>query len=233
MTEEDQVLEVARLEVENRSLALTRQLLGPHSLPRHADGRPVVSRIRHDDAAGCYIVYFPLHAEPYNCAVTVRKRGNDDLCVIGVQLAADVRVVLGIYGGAITPAEVTARTGLVPSETHLAGDHRYRDRVYPEHVWRLEALPGTPASVEEKLESLLRSIEPATAAIASLRPSAQVQIAIVYKGWSGNPQFGGMSVSADAVAALARLGADLDFDLYAYGPPMPEDAGSDPSVASP
>ena len=93
----------------------------------------------------------------------------------------------------------------------------------PTQNWRFEPQAGIPGSVEQKLAALLRGVEPAVARLAAIRTACDVQVNVVFEGWGGDPQCGGIHVDVDIVQRLAALGAELDFDLYAFGPKMLED----------
>lgn len=137
---------------------------------------------------------------------------------------AGVRVYLLVYSDELRPAEITARVGLEPTEAHERGERipGWRN-TYKCHTWWLEPQAGVPGGVEEKLRVLLETVEPAVARIATLRPACDVEVSIVFKGWRGNPQFGGFHFEADVTRRIAALGAGLGSDLYAFGAAMPDD----------
>jgi len=214
---------VAQTEVAARDWGVSRQVLAVNEVVVDSDGRPAVARVSEGHEVDTYSVYFPIHEKPYYFVVVVGPCELGQLAVSGVYVEAGVRVYLAIMSVALSPAEITARIGLTPSETHAIGDPISPMMKYREHWWEIEPQRDVPGSVEEKVAVVLDAVQPAVAQIAALKPACQVRVTVVFEGWRGDPQFGSFDIDARIVGRLAELGAELYFDLYAFGPEMPDD----------
>jgi hypothetical protein len=237
MTPAETAVELARAEIESQTFALTRQFLAVHAVMRDAEGRPAVARVDGTSEAGAHHVYFQLRnrvakdedeeslAEPYHCVVVTRPAG-DQQEVSWVYIQPATRVCLSIFSDNLDPDAITARLGLRPTRTQLKGTpvgHEPAGRLRARHHWECEALPGLPARFEERLGTLIVMIEPAAQAIAALRPACEVWLRVVLEGWGGDPQFAGLGFDEASIKVLAAARAEIDFDVYAFGPPMAED----------
>jgi hypothetical protein len=220
-----QAIRLARDEVINRTWGVTQQFLAVNQVNIDASGQPTVAHVDDRRRAGHYYVYFAIRDEPYYFVVCVRSEAASRSIVSGVYMEAGVKAYLTIRSAELRPEEITARVGLVPHTVHARGDPRGRvvGRTWDDHFWRLEAQRGIPGSVEDKIASLLSVLEPVATKIASLKPACTVRVTTVFEGWGGDLGFGGFGFDALTIKRLADLGAELDFDLYAHGPLMPED----------
>ena len=226
MNSRDKAVQLAQAEVISRTWGIARQLLAVNEVVTDDRGRIVVARVDETGEPGACFVYFPIRNEPYYFVVVVRPDDAGQLAVSGMYMEAGVRVYLAISSATLPHEEITARVGLTPTETHTIGDPITKwtpTRTYREHVWRFEPQAGIPGSVEEKLGTVLDGVDAASAQIAALRPACNVDVNVVFKGWRGDPQFGGFHVGADMVRRLAAIGVELDFDLYAFGPNTRDD----------
>jgi Domain of unknown function (DUF4279) len=222
MVAEEQAVRIGREEVAKQWLGTTQQILAVNSVVTE-DGQPRVARVSETTSPGRLAVWFPLHDQAYFLVVFVESDRDGNPVLSGSCWHARVRVWLAIHSADVPPSEVTARTGLSPTEEHERGDLvRVSSKArYKSHIWQLEPQREVPGTVDEKLSLLLRQARPAAQAIAGLRPSCDVEVGIVYDGWGGAGQFGGWHVDGASLQGLAELGADIDIDMYALGPRMP------------
>jgi hypothetical protein len=225
VTSREEAVRLAQTEVIAKDWGVSRQVLAVNEVMTGSDGRPVIARVAEGSEPDTYCVYFPIHEEPYYFVVAMSPDKLGQLAVSGVYIEGDVRAYLAITSVSLSPAQITARVGLNPSETPAIGDAILPSPVmkYREHWWQIEPQRNMPASVEEKITAVLDAVEPAVAQIAALKPVCELRVTVVFEGWGGDPQFGGFGLDARTVRRLAALGADLVFDLYAFGPRMPSD----------
>lgn len=217
-------IRVAQREVTKQTWQATRQYLAVNAVVTDESGEPVVTHVDCELEPGSTYVYFPIQGQPYYLVVIVAAEPDGKLELTGVYMEANVRVYLRISSKELSPAQITTCVGLVPTETHELGDVRQPGtRVYDRHVWCVEPDSAVPRSVEAKLESLLEAVAPAITRIANLKPACIVQVTVVYETWGGDPQFGSFMVGTKVIQRLADLGAELHFDLYSFGPPMPDE----------
>ncbi len=235
MTPSEIAVDLARAEIESQRFALTRQFLAVHAVLRDPEGRPAVARVDGISEAGAHHVYFGLRQRagigellevPYHCVVVIRPAGAQVQEVSGVYIQPATRACLSIQSEELDPDTITARLGLRPTQSKIKGTpvgHSHATRPLARHHWKCEALAGVPASFKERLAALIAQIEPAAPAIAALRPACDVWLSVVLKGWGGDPQFAGLGFDEASIKVLAAARAEIDFDLYAFGPPMAED----------
>ncbi len=225
MTNRDKAAAVAQAEVVAMTWGVTRQLLAVNKVITNAAGEPLIARVDETSHPGCYLCYFAIEGEPYFLVVFVQPDKDEQLAISGIYMEAGVRVYLLIVSKTMTPAEITASVGLTPSKTHSAEEpiiDKFPNRKYKESGWILEPQAEIPGSVEEKLNTILDQVESNANQIASLKPICEVHVNIVYQGWGGDAQFGGYHFNESIMRRLCFLGAELDFDLFAFGPEMPD-----------
>jgi Domain of unknown function (DUF4279) len=127
--------------------------------------------------------------------------------------ARETRVKLVVYAFEESPDAVTAILGVTPTKTWLAGDPVLQQAVHKqkENGWMLRS-PTDPASGDADASVLeLIRLFPDTDAFNKLPGAAQVQVTCTLYGYSQRPS---MYLSTSAMKALARIGADLDVDVY-------------------
>lgn len=222
MTQTDRAVGLARAEVETRTFAVTRL----NEIVMNGDGVAAIARVDDTSEVGAYYVYFELRDVPYHCVVVIRPTEGQGLSVSWVYIQAATRVYLAIRSADVSPDEVTQRAGLQPTRTTAKGSPIGRGqtgRQSATHLWALDIMPGVPGGFTEKVGVLIVLVEPVAEAIAALRPSCDTHLTVVYKGWGGDPQFGGIHLDAQSTRVLADIGGALDIVLYAFGPRMAED----------
>ncbi len=213
-------VEAAIKELLSPTLGVTEQILAVHKLVMHS-GLPVVARIQHK-SDGAYYIYFALEGEPYYFVVVVLISDNQFL-VSSSYIESGVRVYLCISSETLEPQEITSRVGLIPTCSNFKGQTRYPRNPhlkFQEHRWYFEPEKGIPGSLEEKLDFLLEKLEPVETQVASLRDKCEILIGICYEGYKS--WMGGWHLNHSTILKIAALAAEVDFDLYAFGPDLPE-----------
>lgn len=232
MTLDEIAVELARDEIESQRFAVTRQYLAVHAVARDAESRPAVARVDGTRELGAHHVYLGLReradndAVPYHCVVVIRTGEDQAQEVSWVYIQPATRLYLSIESDDLNPDEITARLGLRPTKTGLKGTRIGTGpggRPLAQHHWEYEALPGLPAGLEERLWILIAAIKPMVQDIAALRPGCNVWLSVVLQGWGGDCQFAGLWFDEASIKVLAAARAEIDIDLYAFGPPMAED----------
>lgn len=225
MDTRDDAVRLAQAELAVRHFGVTRQFLTVHVVALDDMGAPQLARIDDTSEPGTYRLYFRIQGEPYYIVVVVGHDVEGHLAVAWVYMEAAIRVYLGVYSAALSAPNITEHLGLVPTQTYARGTPitARGSRRHCQHIWLYEPQAGLPAGFEEKLMTLLRLVAPRADRFAALPPDCTVELAIVYQGWGGDPQFGGLHFEAETTRQLSLLGASIDIDLYAYGPPMPDD----------
>jgi Domain of unknown function (DUF4279) len=127
----------------------------------------------------------------------------------------ETRVSLAIYGDDLDPDAVSAVLGCVPSHSHRKGDHRRQtSRPFSTGAWILTVEGKAPSGPSMLIEELLGrfSSDPTFWRPLSEQYRMSVRVGIHTGGWNR-----GFDLTAGVVAALARTGVELGFDLYFYG----------------
>jgi Domain of unknown function (DUF4279) len=127
----------------------------------------------------------------------------------------ETRVSLAIYGDDLDPEAVSAMLACAPSRCHRKGD-RLRQTSPPSSMgaWILTVEGRAPHGPTELIKELLGRFpsDPAFWRPLIEQYRVSVRVGIHTAGWNR-----GFDITAEAVAALARTGSKLGFDLYFYG----------------
>ncbi|MBL4940044.1 MAG: DUF4279 domain-containing protein [Colwellia sp.] len=215
-------IQVAQEEVLNKRWGITQQVLEVHSVVFCQDGNPEVKRVYEKEPGEDISVFFAIQDQPYFYVVVVTVKEND-FAVGGGYIEAKVRVYLGIYSEELTRDEITKRLGIEPFRSWRKGQPfraSFPQRKHEEHACQFHAHPETPGSVEEKLDELVRQLTPVKDEIRQLGESCRLEVTIVYENWGGDPQFGGFNLNAGHIKFISTIGAEVDCDLYSFGPKM-------------
>jgi len=224
----DLAAQLARAEVVERQWELTKQYLGNQDVALDDMGLPAIARIDDSAEPGAYHVFLPIAGEPYFIVIVLRAAQTGALALAWVYMEAALRVALIVESREVSAEEITRRTGITPSKWHAIGEPMgITPRRYERHMWQYEPDADVPAWFETKLQKLLDMVEPSAAEFAAIGHTGEIQVSIVYRGWAGDWQFGGLHLDADTARRIAALGASVDIKLEAFGPPMPDEEASD------
>lgn len=222
---ETQAVEIARREILSPTLAATREVLSVHA-PVLVDSQPLIARTDANREPGVFYHYFRLEGEPYYLVVAVSRSGGQ-LAPTSACIEAAVRVFLLIKTQNLTPDEVSERLGLRPTSAYAKGT-----RIHPElppltyTKWRYEPHQTLAEELGRKLDLLLDQLEPAAPRITELARETEITLSICYEGCKD--WLGVWNVPAATLKRVAALGIDLQLDLYASGPDLPEPDFADP-----
>jgi hypothetical protein len=212
----DLVGQVAISEVVAPTLGVTIQVLTVHKVVIR-DGVPVIFRIEYITETDTFCVYFKIEAEPYYFVVTIGRK-DEKLSVLGSYLQAAVRVYLGISSSILDPTTITEKIKLNPTRSVVVGESpvpKLPNFKSKENRWYFEPQQDTPGELERKLNFLLDRLEPFQSNILALQNECEICIMICYEGYRG--WMGGWHLDRLIIQKIAALGAEVDFDLYAYG----------------
>lgn len=129
----------------------------------------------------------------------------------------EVRVTLALYGEDLDPVEVSEVLECQPTSSHRRGDVRIGKKtgqriVYKQGAWFLEAEGRAPRSAEELTREVLDKVSSAESVWLDLgrRFKVQIRYGIFVEAWNR-----GFGLSRELVGRVARVGASLEFDIYA------------------
>jgi hypothetical protein len=208
--------QVAISEVLAPTLGVTSQVLTVHKLVVR-DGIPAILRIECTSKTDTFCVYFKIEDEPYYFVVTIGKK-DEKLSALGSYIASAVRVYLGISSSILDPIAITEKIKLNPTRSVVAGKSpipKLPNFQSKENRWYFEPQQDTPGELERKLNFLLDRLEPFQSNILALQNECKICIMICYEGYRG--WMGGWHLDRLTIQKIAALGAEVDFDLYAYG----------------
>jgi hypothetical protein len=124
-------------------------------------------------------------------------------------------VTLAVYGDDLIPKDVTELLGVKPTRSFLPGYRRNpSSRPMPHGAWFLEVRGKTPDGPEAQLRKLLMKLPTSENVWKTLKARYKVQIrfGLHMTGWNK-----GFELSSTLIRRLAKIGVDLEFDVYAYG----------------
>ncbi len=157
-----------------------------------------------DEAVGFLLDRVPPHAEDEPRV----------LCTVGGPVD-EVGVCVAVYGEEVVPAEVSALLGCTPTSSHRRGDRRGpKSPQYKRGAWLLEVRGTAPEGPEELVAKVLGRLPEDEALWLKLAERFEVRLRFAFHmtGWNR-----GFALSAQLVERVARLHANVGFDIYAHG----------------
>lgn len=126
-------------------------------------------------------------------------------------------VQLRVLGKTYRPAAITAMLGLEPTHSHALGDPITSRRsgevigARNRHYWLLET--PNEGTLDDQIQAIATLLLPKAAVLHDLARTSEVFIAIA---WGCTRLFVGRGIhlSASTLAAVAALGADLDYGVF-------------------
>jgi hypothetical protein len=88
------------------------------------------------------------------------------------------------------------------------------------HAWFFEPTGDEPCECDRKLQLLLDTLDNVSSRFALLTGACKIEVNVVYEGYSS--EMWGIHWSAKDLSRVGALGADLDLDIYASGPDLPD-----------
>jgi hypothetical protein len=147
--------------------------------------------------------------------MTGPKRPGDEVIAEFGGLPDESSVCLAVYGADLDPEDVSARLGCKPTDSHRRGYQKTSQSIpTSQGAWFCELRGEPPTGPEQLIRRLLLRLPNDQRVWSDLgsRFDVQVRVAIHFTGWNK-----GFDLPPDIVAAISRMGATLNMDLYAYG----------------
>lgn len=122
---------------------------------------------------------------------------------------------LAVYGKDLEPDDVTKILGIKPTRSFRRGHKRGpNSRSIPHGAWFLEIRGDAPEGPDAQLRNLLMRLPDSEDIWRELRSRYKVQIrfGIFMCDWNK-----GFNLAPDLIIRLAKMGIELDFDIYANG----------------
>ncbi|MFZ5966410.1 MAG: DUF4279 domain-containing protein [Bacillota bacterium] len=204
-------------EITNPTFAITKQLLSVHNVP-FGNGISVITRVDYDTKDGSAVVYFPFEEESYFLAVYVDTYPEVSVRWIGTEPGN--RVYHVVISKELNLDELLSLAGITPTETWKIGDKINKIRVHEDNGFIFEPNPERADNLEDKIEKLLTHLEGVTEKIIYLPEKAEMQINIAYYGYK--EQMWGWHLDKQTLKRLAQFNLEVDLDLYAGGPNLPD-----------
>jgi hypothetical protein len=125
---------------------------------------------------------------------------------------SEIAVSIILASNDCLPEEVTAITGLQPTESWRIGDIiKGTGRPYKRNGWLLATRLDSDADLEEHVRALLKSVEHVVPTLSELSKNWDIELnCTVYVG-SYVPS---LHFDRDIIQILASIGAQIDIDLY-------------------
>jgi len=215
------LITAALAEITSPHLGTTEQLLAVHTLARTDNAVHPTHIDTTSDPSGATL-YFRITDEPYFFVIVVQSHAHQAKAVASYVEAA-VKVYLTIYSETLDSHTITQHVGITPTETRQKGAQikPYVSHIYAEHRWYYELQPDHPDAPERKIQRLLHRVLPMANGLAQIANACHVVLHIGYKGYQSS--MGGLHLDAETARQIATLGADIDIDLYASGPELPDE----------
>jgi len=125
----------------------------------------------------------------------------------------ELSVTLAIYGEDLEPLEIEKILDVTPTSAHRRGDRKPRGPEFKEGAYVVAVRATSPEEVGRVLDDLLGQVPDSDGVWETLGTRYRVQVRFAAHIGSWNRGFG---ISAAQVRRLARMKAELEFDIYAY-----------------
>jgi hypothetical protein len=127
----------------------------------------------------------------------------------------EVNVTLALYSEELEPEEVSSALGVKPTSAHRRCERRGpRSPPAPSAAWLLTPHGHDAEPAEAVIDRLLKRLpeDPAVWCDLRMRHDIQIRFGLHMTGWNK-----GLSIPLEQVTCFAKLGASMEFDIYAYG----------------
>lgn len=209
----EEVASIAKREIVNPTLAVTRQYLEIHQ-PVIKDGEIVVDRVDLEGPDHIGIVYIPVIDQSFHFAIYVNL---DNAEVQGFGTESRNRVSFKASSKALALDHLKAFTSLIPTKCWDKGDHLPSGKIsYPFSAFILEPNPE-PDEFNDKLNKLLDILECDFEGMMDMIKASEARINVAMNYHNGNSMLGGMSINQEQIKRLSNFNLSIDFDLYAEG----------------
>ena len=213
------IVDAALNELRSPVLAVTNQYLAIHDVKRH-NGAPIIERVDRERGDGLAIVYLPVEDEQFYLAVYVRE---DDAGVNSVETEPRHRVYFRATSDTLDLDRLRKMTTIEPTKQWKKGEPiGQRPITYKFSGFDIEPNPE-PDEFEDKMRKLLDVLERDASGVRALVSSANGYVQVGTQFHDGNGMLGGFHLDTDVVERMARLGLEIDFDLYCGGNPFRSD----------
>jgi len=128
----------------------------------------------------------------------------------------ETSVTLALYGEALNPAEITRALRYSPTKSFAKGFIRgERSPPTPHGAWLLTLEGKAPIGPDQLIGALLAKFSAVQNVLHDLtkRFDLQLRVAVHLDCWNR-----GFTLSRETLTQIERLGARLEFDIYAEGP---------------
>jgi hypothetical protein len=127
----------------------------------------------------------------------------------------EVNVTLALGSEDLEPQEISRALGVMPTRAHRRGDSPgSRSPPYSSGVWLLTERGRDAELVEVVIDRLLMQLPEDPAVWRDLKRQHKIQFrfGLHITGWNK-----GLSIPLKQVTRIGELGAEMEFDIYAYG----------------
>ncbi|MCA8829058.1 DUF4279 domain-containing protein [Hymenobacter pini] len=197
-------------------MAVTQQYLDIHQVVFEG-GTPVLARVTSPDAEGICCAYLPIQDEKFFLAIYINTKSG---LVCGIHTESWHRVSLRATSETMSAREMAALTALPATTQWSKGQARSCGHGF----YSFSALHFTPNpepdTFEHKLEKLLDFLEQDVTGIQQLLQCTNCGIDVTMDMHNGTGMLGGPFLSAHTIQRVARLGLDIEFDLFVSGKPF-------------
>jgi hypothetical protein len=130
-----------------------------------------------------------------------------------------VRCVLGVFSERCRPDEITARVGITPTRSRVAGELiRLGGPTVPKHMWLWEPSTDVPRELNAQLDAIWSATLERGPLFRELASDGVVEISVVLEHY-GSRLLLGWALDRRHIERAAELGANIDVDEYDYTAP--------------
>jgi hypothetical protein len=150
----------------------------------------------------------------------LRDEGSDVIFGPDVlRSALSARCGLGVFSEWCGPDEITARIGITPTRSRVAGELiRRGGPTVPKHMWLWEPSTEVPRELNAQLDAIWSATTGRAPLFRELASNGVVEISVVLEHY-GSQLLLGWALDRRHIERAAELGASIDVDEYDYTEP--------------
>lgn len=128
----------------------------------------------------------------------------------------DVRCNFAIWGETAQPDIITHTIGVQPDRSWSSGDSLPRGRIATFGLWEIRSGMSRDDDIDAHVAAIMSRVAHAAPAIRRLTLESGIDATLQIVRRTEVPPSMGLSLSAESIAAIAALGADVNFEEYNF-----------------
>ncbi len=205
-----QIIEIIQSEIENKTWAITEQILEIHK-PVFVDNRIQIENITRNENE--ISVFLPIENEKFYLTFYINSENQE---IIGISTEPFISVYFKATSEELNVTELQNFTKLKITKSWNKGDKRGKNGIFGFSCVIIEP-NKKPNDFHSKITELINELKKDKIGIQKLTENANGYVQIAMEFHNGNGMIGGPNLSEKTIKSLNELNLSIDFDLYVSG----------------